>query len=113
MKVSGNPKLIIILRKINEIIIPYSYQGYLGRWDRIFLAKVSRNIRETLNVFRPIVSEPQIFAADVKECVMQNIETHEEDLIDLGVATEETKGGAFGVLDVQQSLYIIGGISDD
>ncbi|WP_216365591.1 benenodin family lasso peptide [Sphingobium sp. SA916] len=44
---------------------------------------------------------------------MQNIETHEEDLIDLGVATEETKGGIFGVLDLQQSLEITGGISDD
>ncbi|WP_176590661.1 benenodin family lasso peptide [Sphingobium sp. EM0848] len=44
---------------------------------------------------------------------MQNIETREEDFVDLGVATEETKGGIFGVLDVQQSLYINGGISDD
>lgn len=44
---------------------------------------------------------------------MQNIETREEDVIDLGVATEETKGGIFGVLDQQQSLEIAGGISDD
>jgi len=44
---------------------------------------------------------------------MQNIETHEEDLIDLGVATEKTKGGQFLVLDQQQGRSIAGGISDD
>lgn len=44
---------------------------------------------------------------------MQNIETREEDFVDLGVATEETKGGIFGVLDQQQSLELTGGISDD
>ena len=73
---------------------------------------MSRNIREIRCVLWPIVSRPQIFAADVKECVMQNIETH-EDLIDLGVATEETKGGQFLVLDQQQGRSIAGGISDD
>lgn len=43
---------------------------------------------------------------------MQNIETREEELVDLGVATEETKGGIIGVLDQQQSLQLTG-ISDD
>ena len=44
---------------------------------------------------------------------MQNIENREVDLVDLGVTTEETKGGIFGVLDQQQSLELTGGISDD
>lgn len=74
---------------------------------------MSKNIEESLRAIHSIVCRPQLVAVDVKECMMQKIETREEDLVDLGVATEETKGGIFGVLDQQQSLELTGGISDE
>jgi hypothetical protein len=36
-----------------------------------------------------------------------------EDVIDLGVASEETRGGTNGKLDAMLSLQPQGGISDD
>ncbi len=44
---------------------------------------------------------------------MQNIDVREDDIIDLGAASEETKGGNFVILDQQQSRSLMGGISDD
>lgn len=45
---------------------------------------------------------------------MQHTDEHrDDDLIDLGVASEETKGGQFVILDSQNSRSLAGGISDD
>lgn len=44
---------------------------------------------------------------------MTKLEQLPEDVIDLGTASVETKGGHVGVLDNLNSLEIFGGISDD
>lgn len=45
--------------------------------------------------------------------MQRNNEHHDDDLIDLGAASEETKGGQFVILDSQNSRSLTGGISDD
>lgn len=42
-----------------------------------------------------------------------NSEQLQDDLIDLGVASEETKGGAIGSFDVEGTLRPSAGLSDD
>lgn len=44
---------------------------------------------------------------------MRKNEQRDDQLIDLGVASEETKGGDFQVIDSNQSLSRLIGISDD
>lgn len=44
---------------------------------------------------------------------MRNNEQRDDQLIDLGVASEETKGGEFQVLDSQLSLSKTNGITED
>ena len=62
---------------------------------------------------RLILGLPQAFAADEKEHVMDRInEQRDEDLIDLGAASAETKGPP-GVLNDSQGQLIGAGISDD
>jgi hypothetical protein len=47
------------------------------------------------------------------EAIMTERDFHVEDVIDLGVASEETRGGNNGTMDTALSLQPQGGISDD
>lgn len=44
---------------------------------------------------------------------MRKNEQRDDQLIDLGVASAETKGGEYQVFDAQQSLSKLAGISED
>jgi hypothetical protein len=57
---------------------------------------------------------PQKFAADQEERVMQrNDEQRDNELIDLGSVSEETRGASFISQDTEGQRLPLGGISDD
>lgn len=42
-----------------------------------------------------------------------NREHHQDDLIELGVASEETRGGPFGIEDAERTLKVPLGLTND
>jgi hypothetical protein len=74
---------------------------------------LSRYIQPFVRAHVDILIRSQLNAANKEERDMHKNEQRDDQRIDLGVASVETKGGEYQVFDAQQSLSKLTGISTD